>query len=395
MWALLKRIFLAERSVSEIQEELRKKLEEKVKNSQLALGKARLSLEQQKLSLLSALQQLQNASLSNVQESSYALAHTAREAYAQAIRQFLNEIKIPTEAGDLNYFFANYEGLNNLLGEKITKNHQLSQGYFAQETKDIASIFADIHATIGSLQSTAVSANFEKYGQLQKLCHEYLQKEEKRKILDAQLTGIKNEISDAKNKAETTHSNLMLIQKDKDRITLIAQLENLTAEIKSYKEKIAQPFRALEPTLRKYSHLAYRNEAMLEAYLSDPVEALSRDIHSEILQIFRRIRYALQHGFQRDPESASALQIIDTLTKEELGRILSQYAQLRKRELDLRQKTEQLKTTQITRKFEQNMSILSIELRRLEMIQQKVQQERDSIMLDPKHLHELASEIGI
>ena len=287
---------------------------------------------------------LQSASLlnPNIPERAKDYMTGNREEYSRRVTQYLDKIALPEGAEGIGAFLDNHAGDAKDFTQGILRPFQILQEFFANESKEITSMLADIEREIEALRAVHLQAKPEQYMSLNM---EISQLSARR----SQLAGLEREQSELVKQRNEAEKSIAAINTEETRLIneqtrqeLLKKAGEAQSKIKIHEQKIRDVFNNFEAALRKFYRMATRNVKLVEKYLKDPVATLIEDLHLDILEAVADIQRLID--FDRLALGDKKEYVVDAmalLTKQYLGTWLREYGQLAKAEKDAQKSVEE------------------------------------------------------
>lgn len=265
-----------------------------------------------------------------------------REAYIKRVELFLKGL--PFEKKDfkaLKEACSSFSKELESLGKSTFKAYQVLQHFFANESKNIAiniknieSIFKDLKWFLDKSDLEGVEEIKEDIAHLKSSAAKRHSLEDGSAKKSESLEMLRKDKSEAEKKLE----ELRRSREFKELKELLNKKNGIAKEIAEHKDKLLQPFSALEYPLRKYVRMVLEDEELLKGYINNPFDALLADDEFRILKIVEGLRKNVQNRSieLKDKKKEKALEAIDGLDDAFFSGFIQKYNSLegRLREID-------------------------------------------------------------
>ncbi len=304
--------------------------------------KARLSASRERISQISAsakekVNALQSAQLMNpnIPDRAKDFMTGNREEYSRRVLNYLDRLSLPDSTDHLSSFFDQHADDAKEFTQGILRPFQILQEFFANESKEITSMLAQIEQQILELQAMHRHTKPEAYAPLHTEIESLIARQTQLKGLKSERSELEKQKLEAEKSIEALGSEETRLLGEHERQALLKKVGEAQQKTKVHEQKIRDVFNNFEPALRKFHRMATRNVKLMEHYIRDPVGTLIEDMHLDIIEAIADIQRLID--FDRIPLGDKKEYVIDSmnlLNKQYLGTWLREYGQLTKAEKD-------------------------------------------------------------
>ncbi len=258
-----------------------------------------------------------------------------REEYSRRVLQYLDKIAIPENVESLSGFLEQHSQDASEFTKGILRPFQILQEFFANESKEITAMLADIEREIEAVRQAHNQANTGDYELLKNEAGIIAARQKQLSGLRQEQAELEKHRNEAEKSAQALNTEEERLLKDPARLEALKKTSEAREKVKAHEQKIRDVFSNFEPALRKFYRMATRNVRLVERYLRDPVATLIEDLHLEILEAVEDIRRLLKFDrLQLGDKKEYVLDAMAMLEKNSLGTWLREYGQLTKAEKD-------------------------------------------------------------
>ncbi len=327
--------------LTSIQEPLKTNVSQQVSSSKARISQITAEVKEKTNALLSA--KLMNP---NIPDRAKDFMTGNREEYTKRVIQYLNGIIIPDDASQLAPFLDKHSKDATEFTKGILRPFQILQEFFANETKEITAMLADIEREIDAVRQAHAQANTGDYELLKNEAEIIIARQKQLAGLRQEQAELEKHRDDAEKSIQALNAEEERLLKDPERLEALKKTSDVREKVKTHEQKIREVFRNFEPALRKFYRMATRNVRLVERYLNDPVATLIEDLHLEILEAVDDIRRLIKFDrLQLGDKKEYVLDALAFLNRQNLGNWLREYGQLAKAEKDAYNEVENCNAT--------------------------------------------------
>ncbi len=258
-----------------------------------------------------------------------------REEYSRRVLQYTDKITIPENVESLSSFLEQHRQDASEFTKGILRPFQILQEFFANESKEITAMLADIEREIEAVRQAHTQANTGDYELLKNEAGILAARQKQLSGLRQEQAELEKHRNEAEKSVQALNTEEERLLKDPARAEALKKISEAREKVKAHEQKIRDVFANFEPALRKFYRMATRNVRLVERYLRDPVATLIEDLHLEILEAVEDIRRLLKFDrLQLGDKKEYVLDAMAMLEKNSLGTWLREYGQLTKAEKD-------------------------------------------------------------
>ncbi len=312
------------------QEPLKTKVSQQISSSKTRISQITAEIKEKVSALQSA--QLLNP---NIPDRAKDYMTGNREEYTRRVSQYLNETIIPDDASQLPLFLDKHTKDAAEFTKGILRPFQILQEFFANETKEITAMLAEIEREIETVRQAHAQASTKDYDLLKNEAGIIAARQKQLAGLMQEIAELEKHLNEAEKSVQMLNAEEERLLKDPARLEALKKTSEAREKVKAHEQKIREVFKNFDPALRKFHRMATRNVRLVEKYLRDPVATLTEDLHLEILEAVEDIKRLLR--FDRLPLGDKKEYVLDAmafLDKQNLGNWLREYGQLAKAEKD-------------------------------------------------------------
>ena len=335
MFGILKNLFRKE-TVKE--DELEFWLENKIKTLKQEL-QGQLSTANERIRIAigqtkEKLQALEQAGLinPNIPERAKHFMKGNREEYTRRINNFLQSISVTNDIEQFDQFQSKtHEALQELV-KGIQRPQTILNEFLAHETKETNAAISSIENEIALFSQKIKQSNYFEFLKVKNSINEAVEAQERLKVIGKQVEEIEQIIKESEDENRKLQEEVQLLKKSKKLTDLKEKQQALAEQKKLLENSLRQKFSNIETALKKYSHITVNNKRQCEEYLSDPVTALTKDLHLSILNLFYDVKKAVERDVLnlKDKKKEKTLEEINAIDKEYLGSFLTEYGRITK-----------------------------------------------------------------
>ncbi|MBW2969348.1 hypothetical protein KY314_04535, partial [Candidatus Woesearchaeota archaeon] len=147
-------------------------------------------------------------------------------------------------------------------------------------------------------------------------------------------------------------------KKDKELNKLKEKQSEIQTKIEKTKKEMLESFAAIETALKKYEHITFKHKEITSKYLKSPINALTNDLHLNILQTFDDLKESIESGKieMKLRKTKKTINELKKLDKEKLGRFLTEYGQLHSSKRKIEEKIEQMDVIKAKKEKEKKLA---------------------------------------
>ncbi len=256
-----------------------------------------------------------------------------RNTYVRFVRSFVDRHAVPDfEKIDefIKVFEEDIEGLNKTTG----KAFYVLQEFFKDEVNRIAANIKRMDAAVANMKKELVKSDYDKILELKDNIIRLNEKLKLKNEIKEESEKVKKENDEINKKIDTTErfiDDLKRSAEYEEMQKLKSKLEDTDRKITDHKNMLFQYFSAIERPLKKYKHMTYDYDKIVEGYLDNPVNALVKDQRMDIISVLYSIKKLLQSGELglKDASLNKTIEIVDKLDKKYLQEYLLVYNRLK------------------------------------------------------------------
>lgn len=344
-----------------------------------------------------AINELKNARLKNpnVPERELNLMRGNREQYCKQAEQFLNTLPKPEDYQDVQDYFVKTEHALEELAKKTARPYAVLQEFFANETRAVHASIGQIVQEIRSFKKNVQETKFDRVKKARQTAEEITVKQSRRARIQA-------EINHAEQELKNIRKTLLGLHKEKARIqsspALLKTQENVALAkraVKEQEEKIRELLSPLEGALKRFLRVATRHKKLIQAYIDNPVQALTQDLRLEIIDVFKDLERVLEFNRLelKDKLKEKTESIISKTNKQALGALQRELGVRMKTFKDLKNELAELEATKTLERVKKLITEQSAKEKRLSEHAEKL--SKDLARIDVEELRqELEKELG-
>ncbi|MFC1697554.1 hypothetical protein ACFL1H_04435, partial [Nanoarchaeota archaeon] len=168
------------------------------------------------------------------------------------------------------------------------------------------------------------------------------------------------------------------------------QKDDVDKKVSDHKKTLFNLFSLLEKAMKKYKHISVDHERLIDNYLDNAVNALSKDPNFEIVDAIKRMQDLIKRGEieLKDKKQIKTLDVIGKLNKNYLKEFLEIYDNLKKQKHEFEEKISSYKIEQDINDVEKKISVIDHQLERA-----NIQLENSNAKKEKINTERLKSEI--
>ena len=350
-----------------------KELPDWLKNKEVEVKKGFLErasqAEQEWSSLLNLiaekLDNLEKAQLKNpkITEREKHFMEGNRAELIRRTKQFIARLSFPKELEEFKEFFTNFTQALQGYAKGVQRPTQILNEFFALEVREVHSAIAQLEKLVNELKKTHLDARFEAYQALGSMIQDFEQQNNRLKELQKQHDELKEKEQITQNMITGINKELELLRQSKAYFAPLEEIAQARDKAKKTEQEIREFFSALMDAFKRLAHDVPEYQKMLNPYFEDPVKALIYDYKLQILKTIPKLKSVIEE--LKDKKKLRASEAMKNFTKENLARLLHEYARLTKEEQRLKVEKEALPVFMRLKRFEQEREKRSQELARM------------------------------
>lgn len=292
------------------------------------------------------LEKLQESDLMNpnIPERAKHFLQGNKEAYTKKVNSFLDALVLPEEIEELNGFFQDFNLQIQNLAQGIARPIQILNEFLANETRAVSLPLGNIENEIQKIKNSVEKLKLNEVDKTKAKITEVQNKIKKEKKLREELNALIKEINKTKRENEQLSEQIELLQKDKELNQAKTEKNQIQEQINQMQKELIESFSIIETALKKYEHITFQHKEIIGRYLKSPVKALMKDLHLEIIKTLSDLKSSAEAGkLEMKPrKTKKTLEEIKNLTKERLGKFLTEYGQLHLQEKNLQESIDKM-----------------------------------------------------
>ncbi len=224
-----------------------------------------------------------------------------KQHYVQAVENFTEKISLsdnthPTSIAELQHSHQFNQHLNQRLGDfsrLSEKSYHAAKHLFYEEVDEIAKVFKSINELVLEFERKAqdLTVMTEIEHNFSKLMQEIHQKDHLSQEIKNQQTVLK-ELNSQHQETQKNESKILNSTKHNDYLKLKEEEKELAGKVKQLNDKVYSYLSKLSKPLRKFQYGA--KDKLIDAYLTDCVQAFWNDEEMKILSILDTLKESLQ-----------------------------------------------------------------------------------------------------
>ncbi|MFH0868527.1 MAG: hypothetical protein V1831_04400 [Candidatus Woesearchaeota archaeon] len=257
----------------------------------------RLNNEKERIS--ENLRVLENAKLQNpkIPERVKTIVEGNRVAFIKKISFFLDNIDLKfNDFDELTGKCKNIEDELDLLAKSTAKSYQVLNEFFAREAEHVAMSIKKVENCSKDIRNSMKHSRIPSINKIKnsiiaiqqkiKLKHGLAKSMENEKLNLQRIKGEELEIENRINEttSSTDYKNYEKLLEDRDKAR---------SGLNGIENTLFHDFSVLERALKKYTKIAFENEALIISYLNSPVKALVADNNLEIINILNNLEKSI------------------------------------------------------------------------------------------------------
>jgi chromosome segregation ATPase len=312
------------------------------------------------------LEKLQESGLMNpnIPERAKHFLQGNKEAYTKKVNSFLDALILPEEVEELKGFFQDFNIQIQNLAQGIARPIQILNEFLANETREVSLPLGNIEKEIQKLKDSVEKLKLNEIDETKAKITEIQNKIEKENELKIELNTLITEINKTKRENEQLSTQIELLQKDKELNQAKEEKNQINEKIKQMQKELIESFSIIETALKKYEHITFQHKELIGGYLKSPVQALMKDLHLDVIKMLSDLKSSAEAGkLEMKPrKTKKTLDEIKTLTKERLGKFLTEYGQLHLQERTLQEKIDKMDVVLVSAEKEKKKEKNTIKL---------------------------------
>jgi len=273
--------------------------------------------------------QLQNPNIS-IREKQFMEGN--REAYINRTRLFI-EIKLPEKIEEIDDFYSSFEAQVNSFKKSTMKPYQILQHFFAHETNKILYSVKKIEKLAKELKDLTENEKISRISNINKKISNIKTKKRLKEELEKEISEKNNDEKNLKEEIKNDEKNITELRKSREFVNYKNKADDLKKIKEKLKEKendILNEFSVLEKAMKKYARISFEDDALINKYIGNPVNALVNDNELRIIIIFENLKKNIDEDKieLKDKKKAKSLKTIDNLNKDFFENFLSDYNKL-------------------------------------------------------------------
>ena len=294
----------------------------------------------------------------NIPERAKHFLNGNKEAYSKKISNFLDNLTFPEETEELEGFFNDFSVQIKELAQSIARPTQVLSEFLANETRAVALAMGNIEQEIEKLKEQSKKTGLQKIENTRDKINELINKQKKEQTLKLELSELQDEIKTTQKSQQNLKTEIELLKKDKELNKLKEKQSEIQTKIEKTKKEMLESFAAIETALKKYEHITFKHKEITSKYLKSPINALTNDLHLNILQTFDDLKESIESGKieMKLRKTKKTINELKKLDKEKLGRFLTEYGQLHSSKRKIEEKIEQMDVIKAKKEKEKKLA---------------------------------------
>ncbi|MBD3361810.1 hypothetical protein GF358_03390 [Candidatus Woesearchaeota archaeon] len=355
--------------IEKLQDWYDKQLRPKKKKLNQKIKQAKQKIIQHTQEMNQKLEDLNNAKLMNpnIPERAKHFLTGNREAYTKKLKSFLEELALPEEPEELEGFFTDFNVQIQTLAQSIARPTQILSEFLANETRAAAIPLGKIEKTIQQLKESMEKMNLNQIQKTKNKIQETQNKIQKQKELREESNKAVVQINTIKKENEQLKKEIDLLQKDKELNSLKQEKKDKKAQIDQMQKELLKSFSVIETALKKYEHITFKHKELVGKYLKSPIDALTNDLHLEIIHMLADLKKSAEAGKleMKNRKTQKTIAEIKKITKDRLGKFLTEYGQLHVEEKKLQEKINKMEVITVAEAKEKKLEKNNTKLKHL------------------------------
>ncbi len=314
----------------------------------------------------------------NVPMKAKQFLHGNKDAYIKAVNLLIE--KIESNINNLQSLSQNFD--LDKFAKSTSKAYQVLQEFHANESRDIAINIKNLESNIKSIKKSAEERKLDQIKELR----EMIVSSESKKNDKAALKKERSEKTAEKHETIAKIENLNRLISDlkesneyQEYLSLVALRKKSINELDRLKDSVLQSFSIINTGLRKYERITTKDTMLLEDYIKDPIEALTKDIPLKILDLLEGARKSIINNTidLKDKKKDKTLQEIEKLTKEFFTKFNQEKSILRNKikdfELRVKKNNSKNKSEELYQKVEDSEDLLKNIENKIEFLSKEIE----------------------
>lgn len=298
----------------------------------------------------------------NIPEKAKHYMQGNRETYLRMTAQFLEHLNVPSEHNNLDSFFANFDARVSEFGKQTARPYAILKEFFEEEASRIAANISRIAALVKEIRQAVESSRISEMKAAKEDIESIKSKKSQKQSLAEEIAKKRNmieELREERAKLDSKMADRKESREFKDYRMLRQKLENTKKKSAEKEAEVAHVFSSLERPMKKYLRTAYSDKGMLEEYIKSPVSALAQDFGLKIVPILGNMKKAITDNTLelKERQKEKALSDIEALDREFLSKFMSDYAQIRKKENEIKKELKSMAVIDEIRDLKEQLSI--------------------------------------
>jgi hypothetical protein len=303
----------------------------------------RAKIKEQASSAKENAENLKNAQLRNpnIPEKAKHYMEGNRETYIKRTEQFLEHLNVPTSAEHLKDFLADFEKRIEEFGKYTLRPYAILKEFFEEEASKIAANIREIDNLTKEVKKVLKESKIKEMDSIKEDISRLKNKINQKKSISDEISKKESLVGDSskeKQKLTDTLDEKKSSKEYRDYQHLKQKLETTKKATAEKEAEISHVFSSLERPLKKYLRVAFSDKNLLEKYIANPVGALTQDFGLKIVSILENMKKSITDNTieLKDKQKQRARADIEKLSKEFLSKFLSEYAQIKKKEDEIK-----------------------------------------------------------
>ncbi len=328
------------------------------------IGGIKARIAEQISSTKQNIENLRNAQLRNpnIPEKAKHFMEGNRETYIKRTEQLLEQLNIPGDIGLVNGFLANFDNNVEGFGKSTARAYAILKEFFEEEASRIAGNIGNIAKLVKEIRESVKNSKLKEMDKIKQDIAGLKNKISRKEILEKETMKKESYSGDLEKEKAKAGQNIAAMEKSKaykDYHMLKHRLNQAKKESAEKESGIAHAFASLERPMKKYLRIIYSDKELLEKYMQSPVNALMQDFGLKIVAILENMKKAIVDNTieLKDRQRVKAIEEIRRLGKDYLGKFLSEYARVKKKENSILKEMQSLNVIDELRKAKEKLKI--------------------------------------
>lgn len=259
-----------------------------------------------------------------------------KENYVRRLNQFINLIKIPKEASfeSAAAFCSKLDSEINEFSKDTVKTFYTVQHLFGNEVDKVAKAIKRMDDLIKDIKNITEDEKTLNIRKTREKIHNFNDTKLKKGNLVLNLNEQKSKLKKLENQKIKTINELQRLENSEeysDYLAMNEKIKGIENDISILKDEVIQTFSPLSASLKKFERITLNDQALIEKYSEDPVNALLLDKQLKILGLLENMEKSIESGSIdiRDKKKEKVIEKIRSVHQDKLNSIVSRYISLK------------------------------------------------------------------